>query len=283
MNSNSKSISQKSAISIVILSVITGGVIALQDHFNKGNLAEQNPTYRTNKPVLINPVSLTDAEELAVSSKLIFQKEPAISAPFNPIAKEVLVELVDNETVIVEMVNHEQVNNKPLQGEESILFTLGSAQIKPAYIAALSATAKRIKRAAKGTQRVWQIVGHADSSGSAEFNLKLAKQRAQAVADFMLDKGVEQWMISVLSLGESSPVKLSPSRGLDRRVEIHHYQAEIAALARHLNGQINASGEHAQKMEPLQKSIAAQSVMAATGFSLKQNPLLTMKSAAIWF
>lgn len=268
MNSNSKSISQKSAISIVILSVITGGVIALQDHFNKGNLTEQNSIYWTNKPVLINPVSLTDADELAVSSKLMSQKELARSAPSSPIAREVLVEMV---------------NNKPLQHEESILFTLGSAQIKPAYIAALSATAKRIKMAAKDTHTVWQIVGHADSSGSTEFNLKLAKQRAQAVADFLLDKGVEQWMISILSLGESSPVKLSPSRDLDRRVEIHHYQAEIAALARQLNGQIKASGEHTQKIEPLHKSIAAQSVMEETGFGSKQYPLLTMKSAVIWF
>jgi outer membrane protein OmpA-like peptidoglycan-associated protein len=254
MSSKKKSISQKSTISIVIISVITGGIIALQDHFNKDYQAN---TYRIyNQPPLapVKTIRLTEPEVIAASSS---------------IAKDVIAE--------------------PLKGKESILFVVASAEIKPAYFAALSATAERIKMAAKDKQTVWQIVGHADHSGTLQFNLKLAKQRAQAVADFLLDKGVEQALISVLSLGESSPVTFSQSgtsNGLDRRVEIHHYQAEIAALAKRLDGQIKPSDEHHQKVKPLQESIA---VIAATDFSLNQNwalnqnQALTLRSEGIRF
>jgi len=262
MSSNKKSISQKSTISIVILSVITGGIIALQEHYNKGYLAEQNYIdQRDNQHPLIpiESISLAESEELALhaQSKLIF--EAPITGPLDKIS---------------------------LASKESVLFALGSAQIKPDYFAALSLTAEQIKMSVKDEQIVWQIVGHADHSGTAQFNFKLAKQRAQAVADFLLDKGVQQAQLSVLSLGESYPVKLAQTRtsnARDRRVEIHLYQAEIATLAKQLNRSINPADPHLQKIEQPQRPITEQSVIAATGFALKQQQALTLTSAVIQF
>jgi len=146
--------------------------------------------------------------------------------------------------------------------------------------------AEQIKISVKDEQIVWQIVGHADHSGTAQFNFKLAKQRAQAVADFFLDKGVEQAQLSVLSLGESYPVKLAETRTsnrLDRRVEIHLYQAELATLAKQLNRSIKPAGQGLQKIGQLQAPIKEQSVIAATGFALKQQQALTLTSAVIQF
>lgn len=262
MKVKNKSISQKSTISIVILSVITGGIIALQDHFNKGYLAEQNNTYQINNQHPLAPIktrSSADNEELF------------LSVPSDFISKELMAEPLDK---------------MQLPGSTSLLFAVASDKIKPAYYAALSATATRIKMAEKGKQTVWQIVGHADHSGTLQFNLKLAKQRAQAVGNFLLGKGVQQAQLSILSLGESSPVTFSPRRTvnrLDRRVEIHHYQAEIAALAKQLNRQINATGEPHKKIETVQAPEAEQSVLAARGFGFKQNQPLTLTSSVFRF
>ncbi|HEY7865497.1 MAG TPA: OmpA family protein, partial [Psychromonas sp.] len=243
MNSK-KSISQKSAIGIVILSVITGGIITLQDHFNKGYLAEKNHIEQIHNYVPIETISLAESDDIAVHA----QSNLMIAEPLD-------------------------ITQQP--SKERVLFALASAEIKPAFFAALSVTAKRIKMAAKDKQAVWQIVGHSDHSGTAQFNLKLAKQRAQAVADFLLDKGVEAKQISVLSLGESFPVKLDPirtSNPLDRRVEIHPYQAEIAALAKQLNRKIHPAGLPEKKVGQLKAPITEQlssSALSATGFALK--------------
>lgn len=73
---------------------------------------------------------------------------------------------------------------------------------------------------------------------------------------------------------------------LDRRVEIHHYQAEIAALAKPLNRKTNPAGRQQQKIEQLQEPIAdlvTTPVIAATGFALKQNQTLFLRSAVIQF
>ncbi|MFT6925744.1 MAG: outer membrane protein OmpA-like peptidoglycan-associated protein [Psychromonas sp.] len=247
MNTTKKSISQKSTISIVIISVITGGIIALQDHFNKGYLAEQSHTYRIHDPIPLAPL-----------------KTIPLAAPVSAPSR----------------LMHDDIQ---LLSQERILFDLASAQIKPAYFSALSVTAQRIKMAAKSKQSIWQIVGHADQSGSAEFNLQLAAQRAQAVADFLLDKGVQAAQLSVLSLGESAPLKFTQTRASNRRVEVHPYQAQVAALAKQLSRSITPAERHPLNLEQLQQPLSEQALTAATNLSFEQNPFLTMRSAVINF
>ncbi|MFT7052479.1 MAG: outer membrane protein OmpA-like peptidoglycan-associated protein [Psychromonas sp.] len=279
MSSNNKSIVQKSTISMVILSVIAVGIITLQDHFNKGYLAEQNHTEQINNHAPIETISLAEPEEINLHAQSKLISEAAIAEP---------------------------IGNMSLPSKESVLFALGSAQIKPDYFTVLSATAKQIKMSVKDEQIVWQIVGHADHSGTAQFNLKLAKQRAQTVADFLLNKGVEQAQLSVLSLGESAPVTLDPirtSNPVDRRVEIHLYQAEIATLAKQLNRAINPSDPHKQKIKQLQAprveqvaeqvvgqvagqiipSVFAASVLAKRRFAFKQQQAFVKTSAVFTF
>ena len=50
------------------------------------------------------------------------------------------------------------------------------------------------------------IQSHTDSLGSSNYNLKLADRRALAVRDFMLEHGVPEEIIEVVSLGEFRPV-----------------------------------------------------------------------------
>ena len=50
------------------------------------------------------------------------------------------------------------------------------------------------------------MTGHTDRIGSAEYNLKLSKQRADAVRDYLISKGVDRTKIETIGMGEKEPV-----------------------------------------------------------------------------
>ena len=67
------------------------------------------------------------------------------------------------------------------------------------------------------------VYGHTDNVGSAQYNLRLSEQRAQAVKDYMAAAGIDANNIVVKGYGKSSPIvaeKGEASRAKNRRVEI---------------------------------------------------------------
>jgi OOP family OmpA-OmpF porin len=71
--------------------------------------------------------------------------------------------------------------------------------------------------------RNFTVVGHADRSGSDEYNLGLSHRRADAVAQLMTSMGIAQGQITTDAKGESSP-RVPTADGVrepqNRRVEI---------------------------------------------------------------
>jgi peptidoglycan-associated lipoprotein len=61
-----------------------------------------------------------------------------------------------------------------------------------------------ILRASPGVQL--RIEGHADERGSNEYNLALGNRRAQAVADFFTNFGLDGSRFSIVSYGEERPI-----------------------------------------------------------------------------
>lgn len=67
-----------------------------------------------------------------------------------------------------------------------------------------------------------EIRGHTDSDGTEEYNQKLSEQRAVAVSDVLIAKGVDPARITVIGYGESMPKNENESivgRTNNRRVE----------------------------------------------------------------
>jgi OOP family OmpA-OmpF porin len=67
------------------------------------------------------------------------------------------------------------------------------------------------------------IVGHTDSLGSESFNQSLSEQRAQAVADYLIEGGIEEDRLTVKGMGESQPIASNDTaegRAKNRRVEV---------------------------------------------------------------
>lgn len=67
------------------------------------------------------------------------------------------------------------------------------------------------------------IEGHTDTTGTAEFNLKLSEQRANTVRDFLISQGLSPDTISAEGMGQENPVadnSTAAGRKQNRRVEI---------------------------------------------------------------
>jgi outer membrane protein OmpA-like peptidoglycan-associated protein len=67
-----------------------------------------------------------------------------------------------------------------------------------------------------------EVAGHTDLDGDATANQALSERRAQAVADYLVRKGVDAAQLGVMGLGETRPVDPADSEDADaknRRIE----------------------------------------------------------------
>lgn len=63
------------------------------------------------------------------------------------------------------------------------------------------------------------VNGHADRLGSVQYNQKLSEERADAVREYLVSKGVEKSRIETLGFGKTLPVKSCPGQ-MDRKALI---------------------------------------------------------------
>ena len=67
------------------------------------------------------------------------------------------------------------------------------------------------------------VAGYTDSTGSNAYNQKLSEDRANSVANFLINKKVNTARLDVIGFGEKNPIadnKSKQGRSLNRRVEI---------------------------------------------------------------
>ena len=99
-------------------------------------------------------------------------------------------------------------------------FDFDSADINPAFEPALNKVGDIVGRYYRTTIAV---VGHTDSTGSAEYNQQLSEARAQSVSTYLQQQGVSSRRIQTEGRGEHEPrVSNDTEAGqqLNRRVEI---------------------------------------------------------------
>lgn len=68
-----------------------------------------------------------------------------------------------------------------------------------------------------------EIAGHTDDKGDADFNLKLSKQRAASVYQYLLEEGIRAERLKYIGYGEGQPITANQTeteRQRNRRVEI---------------------------------------------------------------
>jgi OOP family OmpA-OmpF porin len=100
-----------------------------------------------------------------------------------------------------------------------IYFEFGKAVIQQASFPVLDEAAAVL---AEHPDLRIRIAGHTDSKGTPERNLELSQQRAQAVADYLINKGVETSRIESVGHGEDQPIAPNDTeqgRKQNRRIE----------------------------------------------------------------
>ncbi|CAM2862346.1 Outer membrane protein OmpA [Pseudomonas gessardii] len=101
-----------------------------------------------------------------------------------------------------------------------VLFDTGQAELKNS---ANRTVLKIVQFLQLNPKRVVRIEGYTDSTGGEQENLKLSRDRAQAVADVLIDLGIDDKRIQVEGYGDQYPVEVNASergRAQNRRVEI---------------------------------------------------------------
>lgn len=102
-----------------------------------------------------------------------------------------------------------------------ILFDYNSSDLRPESRTTLRDLATNFRQY---PNEEFDIEGHTDSTGSADYNMSLSQRRADSVRGYLIDNGVTAGQIFARGLGETSPKASNDTpegRQLNRRVEIH--------------------------------------------------------------
>ena len=103
----------------------------------------------------------------------------------------------------------------------SVLFASGKADLLPAAQAKLNEVATALTNQDPDSKIV--IEGHTDSKGSADLNQKLSQQRAEAVRNYLVTRGIASERVTAMGLGSAQSIADNASaegRANNRRVEI---------------------------------------------------------------
>ena len=103
---------------------------------------------------------------------------------------------------------------------EGVNFDHDKATLKPSAVNILDHAVNVMQR---NPDRRFSIDGHTDSNGTDQYNEGLARRRANAVRDYLVQHGVDAGRLDVSSHGERMPVAdnaTKQGRAMNRRVEI---------------------------------------------------------------
>ena len=104
---------------------------------------------------------------------------------------------------------------------EGVNFRTGSAEITEESFTKLDEVYEQL---AKYSDRKFEIAGHTDNAGSDRINIKLSLDRANAVREYLVNRGVEPGRLVAKGYGASRPKadnKTASGRSINRRIEFY--------------------------------------------------------------
>jgi outer membrane protein OmpA-like peptidoglycan-associated protein len=102
----------------------------------------------------------------------------------------------------------------------NVTFNTNEYTVRPQFQSTLDSVATVL---AKYADTRVQVVGHTDSTGSADYNYNLSNRRATSVANYLSGRGVEQSRILSQGMGPDQPIASNADeagRSQNRRVEL---------------------------------------------------------------
>jgi len=126
------------------------------------------------------------------------------------------------ETVTEPTISHEEhmrMESEQKRQERTIYFEFDDSTVKQQYLAVLELHAKFLVESGATIT----LEGHADERGTQAYNLALGERRANAVGTYLMNYGLSQSQINVVSYGEERPANGGHDEGAwekNRRVEL---------------------------------------------------------------
>lgn len=111
-------------------------------------------------------------------------------------------------------------DNIILNMPSDITFDVNQSDVKPSFYETLNSVSLVLKEYNKTTI---SVLGHANSTGSDEYNMQLSQKRALSVSNYLAAQGVNPGRLSAVGYGESRPIadnSTASGRAANRRVEI---------------------------------------------------------------
>ena len=102
----------------------------------------------------------------------------------------------------------------------NVLFELDRAELLPSSYKELNVLLQLLKKNRKYSVT---IIGHTDDQGGEEYNLRLSRERAKAVLEYLVNQGIDPSRLTSVGKGKSDPVadnSTEEGRALNRRTEI---------------------------------------------------------------
>ncbi|MEM8917999.1 MAG: OmpA family protein [Pseudomonadota bacterium] len=102
----------------------------------------------------------------------------------------------------------------------NVTFPVNSSAIQPEFRDTLMSVANTLSEYEKSYIDVY---GHTDSTGTDEYNQSLSERRADSVANFLSNSGVQRARVETRGYGESQPIASNSTeegRAANRRVEL---------------------------------------------------------------
>ncbi len=146
-------------------------------------------------------------------------EEPAPPAPMSEVVEESVpaeepmaepepeVAKLEPDDFVPEAPAQEEKREAPVPVKDSgladVFFDFDQYAIRPDAVPVLENDAELLKSTYKDSNVL--IEGHCDERGTVEYNLELGKRRAQAVKDYLVDLGVEESRIRIVSYGKEKP------------------------------------------------------------------------------
>jgi len=113
------------------------------------------------------------------------------------------------------------IEKKQIKIKQKIHFAFGKARIRPVSYPILDEVADVIRNNPKIRVR---IEGHTDTIGGRKYNLRLSQKRAEAVREYLVEKGIGPDRLVAKGYGLSRPIesnRTKAGRAANRRVEFH--------------------------------------------------------------
>ena len=177
---------------------------------NSGDTLFYGNTNRAGEVLICIPMESTYALTASLTGFIPYfeRYEPAASSwDLDPVQEIVRLTPVTDEPEMV----------KPVV-LENVLFETNTSELQPESFAELD----KLFRFLQNNSVFIQIRGHTDNVGQSAFNMELSIRRAQAVYQYLIDKGIAADRLSYEGLGENEPIadnSTADGRRQNRRTE----------------------------------------------------------------